>query len=185
MKRTTLPLLFAALVMTAGPALAQSKLTPGLWEHQTRIKTGSGQMEAAMAQMQQQLASMPPEQRKQMEEAMGRQGMGMGGPMAPGGAMPIKICLSPEQAARDEVPMQEDGNCKITSRTRSGNTFKFTMACTGPREGSGEGEVTYVSSKEHKGRMKITSKRGGRDETMEMETSAKWLGADCGALKPR
>jgi hypothetical protein len=183
MKRTILltPLPLLAALLIAGPALAQSKLTPGLWEHQNRVKTGNGQMEAAMAQMQQQLAAMPPEKRKQIEEAMGRQGMGM----APGGPMTMKICLSPEQAARDEVPMQEDSNCRITSRTRSGNTFKFTMACTGPREGSGEGEFTYISPKEHKGRMKITSKRGGRDETMELETSAKWVGADCGALKAR
>ena len=56
----------AALLAAAGGAHAQpQKLRPGLWEHTVAMKSQSGQMEAAMAQMQKSLASMTPEQRKQ------------------------------------------------------------------------------------------------------------------------
>ena len=160
------------------------KLTPGLWEHQATMKTGSGEMEAAMAQMQSQLAAMSPEQRKQVEAAMGRQGMGTTMPATPGQPMTIKVCLSAEQAARDEIPQQE-GQCRQTRSVRSGNTVKFTLECSGAQPAKGEGEFTVISAKEHKGRMRITATRQNREETMEMQHSARWLAADCGAVKPR
>jgi hypothetical protein len=179
MKRLTLCLLLA---LAAGSTLAQTKLAPGLWEHGTKINTASGEMGAAMARMQEQLAAMPPERRKQMEEAMARQGISMSG--TPGQGMAINVCITPEKAARDELPMHE-GQCKQTSRSRSGNTLKFAFECGGTRKASGEGEVTFASDKAYTGRLKVTSQRGTKEETMEMETNARWLGADCGAVKPR
>jgi Protein of unknown function (DUF3617) len=177
--------LMAAAVLAALPlaAAAQTKMTPGLWEQQAKMGAGNPQMEAAMAKMQQQLAAMPPERRKQMEEMMAKQGVSMPGGAGAGG-MAVKYCLSPERAARDEV-MQPESNCKQTSMSRSGNTVKFTVECTAPRPGKGEGEMTFISPKEHKGRIKFTSTREGREQSMEIEHHAKWLAADCGDIKPR
>ncbi|MDO9092938.1 MAG: DUF3617 domain-containing protein [Rubrivivax sp.] len=173
------------LLALAGPAAQAQQLRPGLWEHQMTMKTGSGELEAAMAQMQAQLAAMPPEKRKQIEEAMKAQGMGTGMPGA-GPGMSLKVCLTPEQAARNEVPQSDpDGQCKQTQMSRSGKTVKFKMECTGERKASGEGEFTLISDKEHQGRIRITSARKSRDETMEMQTRARWLAADCGDVKPR
>ena len=68
-----------AVVLSAtvlGPGLwatahAQTqKLRPGLWENSVTMKSQSGQLEAAMAQMQKSMASLTPAQRKQMEQAM-------------------------------------------------------------------------------------------------------------------
>ena len=178
--RTCALTLLALMSLSIG-AQAQ-KLTPGLWEQQAIMKTGNGQMEAAMAQMQAQMAAMSPEQRKQMEAAMGRQGMGA--PAGPGQPMTMKVCLTADQAARDEIP-QQDGQCRQTRSVRTGNTVKFTLECTGAQQAKGEGEFTVVSPKEHKGRMRITSTRQNREETLEMQLSARWLAADCGAVKPR
>jgi len=183
----THPTLAAAAAVVAfalgAPAAQAQKLTPGLWEYQTTMKTANGQAEAAMARMKEQLDAMPPEKRKQIEEAMGRQGMGAGLPAA-GQPMTIKVCLTPEQAARNEIPQQQ-GQCKQTGSTRSGNTVKYTLECSGPRKATGEGEFTLISDKEHKGRVSITSTRKSREETMEMQHSARWLAADCGEVKPR
>lgn len=76
-------------VFMALPALANSvklDMVPGLWENNMRY-SGEGaaqmqqmqaaQMEAAMADMKQHLASMPPEQRKQMEAMMAQAGMSL------------------------------------------------------------------------------------------------------------
>ncbi len=178
---TILATLLLALPLVAS---AQSRPTPGLWEQNAKMVSADPKVAAAMAQMQQQMASMPPEQRRQMEEMMARQGVSMPGAGA-GGGMIVKYCLSPERAARDEIPMDQDGRCKQTSINRSGNTLKFTVECTGERAGKGEGEVTFISPKEHKGKMKITSNRGGREQAMEIEHHAKWLGADCGTIQPR
>ena len=52
---------FLALLALSGVAGAQTqKMRPGLWEHAVSFKSQSGQMEAAMAQMQKSLAGMPP-----------------------------------------------------------------------------------------------------------------------------
>ena len=83
----------------------------------------------------------------------------------------------------------QDGNCKQTASSRSGNTMKFRFECSGQHKASGEGEVTFVSSKEHKGKVMLTSTRGTREETMEMEmemeSAARWVAVDCGDIKPR
>ncbi len=171
------------LMSLAAPLAQAQQLRPGLWEHQATMKTGSGQVEAAMAQMQAQLAAMPPDKRKQIEDAMKAQGLG-GGLPGTGQPMTMKVCLTPEQAARNEVPQQQ-GQCKQTSSSRTGNTVKFKMECTGPRKATGEGEFTLISDKEHKGRVTITSAHKSREETMEMLSSARWLAADCGDVKPR
>ena len=111
---------------------------------------------------------------------MARQGVGM----APGKPTSLRVCLSPEQAAREELP-QHDGRCKQTSRERSGKVMRFKFACEGNPPSSGEGEYTMVSDKEHKGRMTVTTTVKGQPERMEMEQAGKWIGADCGAIKPR
>jgi hypothetical protein len=166
------------------PAAAQ-KLAPGLWEHSVTMKTDSGRMEAGMARMQQQLAAMPPEKRKQVEAMMAGQGMGVG-TMGAGAGKPtvVKICLTPEQAARDEMP-QSDGQCKQITQERSGKTLRFKFACSGERSATGEGEYTLDSDKAHHGRTTISSMAQGKPERMEMEHRARWLSADCGAIRPR
>lgn len=173
-----------AACLALGCSLGQAQqLRPGLWEHQTTMKTGSGQMEAAMARMKEQLDAMPPAKRKQIEEAMGRQGLGAGLPAA-GEPMAVKVCLTPDQAARNEIAQQQ-GQCKQTGSTRSGNTVKFTLECSGTRKAKGEGEFTLISDREHKGRVHITTERKNREETMTMEHHARWLAAECGEVKPR
>jgi len=185
MKQLAATLALAALApLWALPAAAQ-KLVPGLWEHSVTMKTDSGRMEAGMARMQQQLAAMPPEKRKQFEAMMAGQGMGMG-MAAPGAGQPmvVKVCLTPDQAARDEMP-QSDGQCKQLSQERSGKTLRFKFACSGERAATGEGEYTLDSDKAHHGRTVISTAAQGKPERMEMEHRARWLAADCGAVKPR
>lgn len=166
------------------PAAAQ-RPAPGLWEHSVTMTTDSGRMEAGMARMQQQLAAMPPEKRKQFEAMMAGQGMGLGA-MGGGAGKPmvVKLCLTAEQAARDEMP-QSDGNCKQVSQERKGNTLRFKFACGGERPSTGEGAYTFDNDKAHHGRTVISTTAQGKPERMEMTHQARWLSADCGAVQPR
>ncbi|MEP6790421.1 MAG: DUF3617 domain-containing protein [Ramlibacter sp.] len=161
------------------PAAAQS-LKPGLWEV-TNTMVGNPQMEQAMAQMQQQLAAMSPAQRKQMEEVMAKQGVQMGG--AAGGGMSAKVCMTKEMVETTPVPVQQHGDCKMTTQQRSGNTQKMAYTCTNPPS-TGEGEYTFLGAEGYKGKMTVTSSARGKQQTMTMEGSGKWLGADCGTIKP-
>jgi Protein of unknown function (DUF3617) len=172
---------FACLLATAATAQAQ-KLTPGLWENTISMKGGDNRMEAAMARMQEELAKMPPEQRKQMEAMMASRGMAMGG--AGGAPNAVRVCISKEQAERNELPTGNDGRCTRDSLERSASTLKFKVTCTDP-VGSGEGTFNFSSDKAYSGSMVMNVTRDGRAMRMEIQQQGKWLGADCGALKPR
>ena len=186
----------AVVLLAAAPAPAPAqaqKLTPGLWEHSMTMKSSDPRLAEGMARMQKELAAMPPEQRKQMEAMMAAQGMNMnmqaGAAGAGGPASVAKVCLTPEQAARDEMPPPAEGDCKQTSTQRSGNTLRMKFACTGAGNGkrpaTGEGEYTLEGPKAHRGRTTIDTQEAGKTVRMEMNHSGRWLAADCGAVKPR
>lgn len=170
-----LPAAVLAFIVLAAHAQTQA---PGLWEHTMKMKSAGGEMEKAQAEMHKQMAAMPPEQRKQMEQAMGGRGMAMG---AQGTS--VKVCLTKEQAARAAEPRMQ-GDCTRQDVQRSGNTMKFKFACTKPQPSSGEGEMTFPSDKAYTGKTSVTTQVKGQPQQMNMEMSGKWLGADCGDVKP-
>ncbi|WP_397411035.1 DUF3617 domain-containing protein [Polaromonas sp.] len=167
------------LFLLAQPVAAQS-LKPGLWEINNKMQSSSGQMEKSMAEAQKQMAAMPPEQRKMMQDMMAKQGLSMGA--GAGGNMAVKICMTKEMAERNELPAQQ-GDCKTTNSPRSGNTMKMSFACTQPPS-SGEGTVTFVSPEAYTMKMTMKSMMQGKPETMTMDGGGKWLSADCGNIKP-
>ncbi len=174
----------SAFSLIATPAAAQT-MKPGLWEITNKMG-GSGdsgaKMAAAMEQMQKQMASMPPEQRKQMEKMMAQQGVNMS-PGKPGGGMSTKVCITKEMAARNEAPAQNSGDCKQETLQRSGNTTKFKYTCTKPPS-TGEGEVTMTNPESYTMKMKINRDVKGKSEQMTMDAQGKWLSSDCGSIKP-
>lgn len=166
--------------IATGQALAgPTQLRPGLWEHRFTMESQSGEMERSMQQMQEELANMPPEQRKMMEQMMASQGVQVG----PGGHS-VRICLSQEQAARGMVP-QQDGNCRQEVVKRSGNTIKYRFNCTGNPPSSGEGEVTIISPTAYTGKSIVNTTVNGQPDRITMEQSGKWLSDDCGNIKSR
>ena len=172
--------LFAAFAAVAFTCAAHAQtLKPGLWEITNDMKTGSGQMEQQMAQMQQQMAKMPPEQRKMMEEMMAQRGMKIG---AGARGMTIKICMTKEMVERNDLGTQQ-GDCKTTQQSRVGNTMKMAFTCTNPPS-SGEGQVVFTSSEAYSSKMAVTTAVQGKPEKISVEGSGKWLGADCGSIKP-
>ena len=169
--------LLTCLLLCSASAFAQST-APGLWAIQNKMG-GNPEMDKAMAAMQKQLASMPPAQRKQMEAMMGQNGMSIGA----GGAMTVKVCITPEMAARSELPSHTEGDCTSTVTSRSGNTIKSKFVCKTPPS-SGEGTYTFAGDKAFSTKMVMQSVRNGKPETMTMDGQGQWLSADCGAVKP-
>ena len=167
-----------ALAALSTGAFAQN-MKPGLWEVTSNMKTGSGEMEKARAQMQQQMASMPPEQRKMMEEMMAKQGMKMGA----GGATSVRMCMTKEMAARNQLPVQNQGTCTTTQSPISGGRMKFSFTCKNPPS-SGSGEVSFTGDTAYSMKMKATSTIQGKPQDIDMAATGKWIGADCGNIKP-
>lgn len=170
----------ALALMAAFSAQAQST-KPGLWEMSNKMG-GNAQMDSAMAQAQKQMAAMPPDQRKMMEEMMAKQGISM--PTAgAGGAMVMKICITPEMAARSEMPNQNEGDCATTITSRSGSSMKAKFVCTDPPM-TGEGTYTFSGDTAYTVDMKMHTTQKGKPETMTIQGSGKWLSSGCGAIKP-
>lgn len=170
--------LAAAMAFVALPAAAQTQ-APGLWEHTINIEGQGGAMAQAMADLQKQMAAMPSEQRKQMQQMMAQRGVGFG----PQGTT-VKVCVTKEEAARTAEPQFRDG-CKQQVVQRSGNKLKVRFECGQPEPSSGEGEFTFNGDKAYTGVSTMTAQVEGKPQQMQMQTSGKWLAADCGAIKAR
>ena len=170
-------LLAAASAATAFGAHAQTQAS-GLWEHTFKLTSQGGEMEKAQAQMQAQLAAMPPEQRQKIEAMMKGRGVTMGAQ-----GTTAKFCLTQEQSAKPAEP-QMAGDCKQTDMSRSGNTMRYRFACTSPQRVSGEGQVTYAGDKAYTGKSTVTTQVNGQPQQMGMDMTGQWLGADCGDVKP-
>ena len=178
MKRS---LLTVALVGAAATAWAGPAMKPGLWEIHTTRQVMDGQdtvtqMAAAQKQMQQMMASLPPEQRKQAEAMMPRHAM-------PGGGVQ-RICVSAEMAARDKPVLPLNGRCEPSKVSRGGNTMTFEFDCTVDGQhmvGKGESMISgdTIGSKMD---MTMTDARG--QHSMQTESQMKFLGADCQGVKP-
>ncbi len=203
----------AATALTASlcaAAWAQS-IQPGLWETSSKMAGGSGEagqkmsqlqsqmanmppeqrkameqmmspeaQKARMAQMQQQLAKLPPEQRKSMEQAMSAMSnMSIGSD----GNTIIKMCITQDMIDRKEWMGKTEGKCTRTASPAVGNVQKFGFTCTDPAS-TGEGTLTFQSKNSYTSSMKINMVRNGKPESITFEGTSKFLGADCGAVKP-
>lgn len=146
-----------------------SPMLPGLWE----ITMQSDQMKN-MAQ-----PKVSPEQAAQMRK------MGITLPEASNGGMVMKVCYTKEMLAEREVPSApNDQECKPTSMSRNGNSFSGTTVCDGPNmKGTGTVQGTMTATSQQltstfKGTM------GGQAVNHTSQMSGKYLGADCGTVKP-
>lgn len=180
MKKTLSATAVLAVAIGTGQALAEvEQMRHGLWEHSFTMKSQSGEMEKTMSEMQQQLAGMPPEQRKMMEQMMASQGMSLGP-----NNQTVRICISKEKAAQGLVP-QQDGNCSQEVIERRGNTVKMKFTCAGNPPSSGEGEITFSSPTAYTGKSIINTTVQGKPERMTVEQRGKWISYDCGNIRAR
>jgi hypothetical protein len=171
------------LALASGAALTQSapRLKPGLWEHSFEMSDQSGQMASAMKEAREAMANMPPEQRKMMEQMMAKQGVSFDA-----SGQKMRICMTPEDVARDQIPAAQEGCTQ--NATRSGNTWTVTFQCparAGRPASSGRGTVTLRDSTAYSGNFTTTTEGANKKpEQVTMKTEGRWVSADCGAIKP-
>ena len=172
-------LIAATILITTSFCASAQTMKPGLWQVDNKMQA-DGKMGQDMAKMQQEMASMPPEQRKMMQEMMAKQGVSVGkdGP----GSIGAKVCMTKEMAERNEIPSHKDG-CKQTLSSRSGNTMKISFTCTNP-PANGEGQISFVSPEAYTMTMTMNTAVQGKPQKVNMDSTGKWLSADCGAIKP-
>jgi hypothetical protein len=162
------PLLLSLCLL---PALASAvDIQPGLWEISSSNMQVGGQAVPGIEVMLEQLKSLPPEQRQMMEQMMAKQGVQLGD-------KGVRICMSEAQIKAQQIPLQDpESGCKNEVIERSAEVWKFRFNCP---NGQGEGATRFVSDKE------FTSQVNGTfdGQSSSMQSHARWVAADCGALR--
>jgi hypothetical protein len=122
------------------------------------------------------LSKMSPEQRAQMEGMM----KGRGGAGAP---RTTKVCLTRESLSAGAFG-QSDGSCnsKVVSSSSSKQVLHMECAQGGTRT-VGDLTVDRVDAGHAKGTMLMKSE-GDQAREVKMSFDTKWIGADCGDVKP-
>ena len=178
MNKSIASALVLACACAALPAGAQT-LKPGLWSLSNTMTSSDPQISQAMSAMQQHMANMSPEQRQQMQKMMQQNGVQLD--VGANGALQTKLCLTREMAERKEFPVQQ-GDCRQSFTQQSATRGHITFTCTTPKV-SGEGDLVADNDTSYRARMKIRSEEKGRNQTVDVDVSGKWLSADCGTIR--
>lgn len=178
-------LIAATLVMVAAAAgnqAAAQALKPGLWDIRQSAPNGSGQaMAEQMARIRKDIAAMPAEQRKQMESLMAATDNNQVQFTDKG--MSLKACVTADDAARLENLVVKDGNCTMQRSPLVAGQIKMNISCTSPPS-TGNGTIRFQGDTGYEMDVTMTSKVQGQTRTNKMSSTGKWLGSDCGKVKP-
>ena len=177
MKRVliSLALLAAAQVPAQTPA---PTVKPGLWELNNKVKTGNAQTDQAMGMALKQLANMPPEQRAQIEAMMKQNGVSMPQSGSDGG-MVLTACVTPEMAAKKELPLSQKGKCTSKQEPVAGG-MNISFSCTDPAS-SGQGTIRFNGDSNYTMNMNVSTAASGQPQNVTVESTGRWLGASCPA----
>jgi hypothetical protein len=168
----------AAVVALCGSAAAVQAqpvppIKPGLWQVSLE-RAVDGQARPSPADR---MANMPPEMRAKMEAAMKARGMDMGG-----GGGDMKVCHTKESLAQGAWSRQGT-SCKTDVKTRSAASWTWHTSCTQPPTET-DGETLFSNAENYVVKTSSTVTMGGQPHTSQNTITAKWLGADCGDVKP-
>lgn len=168
------PALIVLLLSVTGVLQAQEAkdIKPGLWEIQHKAVVDGQEL----PDMNEMLAQVPPEMRGQVEAMMAKNGAGTTG-------KGVTTCITAEQIAKQEYGGDPKSKCKVSDVKHEGNTTHMKMQCSEPK-GQGETSITHLSPESWISTTKMTIEESGSSHTVNSDSTAKWLGADCGAVKP-
>jgi hypothetical protein len=163
-----------ALAVAAHWSQAQTTppMKPGLWQ----IHVESDMDGKKETDVSERMKNMSFEARQKMEAAMKEHGMDSGDMSR------RKVCYSREMLDRGHWA-EQPGVCKTDYSTRSASSWKWHSSCK-QISYEGDGEATFSNSENYvvKSIGVITS--GAKTHTTQSTITAKWLGSDCGDIKP-
>jgi hypothetical protein len=169
--------LIAAISLVTLPSLAQD-IKPGLWEVSNKMTSANPETDQAVSMLLQYMANLPPEQQQRVKEMAASQGMTMP-KFAPDGGVGVSACVTPEMAARKQVPNFQQGECTSNNVAIEGG-MKMAFVCSKPKS-RGEGTLTFISDTRFTMKMNVTSSVRGKPEQVTINSDGNWLSANCPA----
>lgn len=170
-------LLIALAVLAAAQASAQT-VKPGLWALTNKIKTGDAQTDQALSGALAQLSALPPDPRARVAAMMAQNGVSM--PQAGSdGSLKVTACVTPEMAARKELPLNQQGKCTSRQEPVAG-VLNVSFTCTDPAS-SGSGQLRFQGDNAYTATMNVTNNSGTGPRNATVESTGRWLAASCPA----
>ncbi len=173
MKNTALLALSFSAALVTGAVAATLDVKPGLWEVSTQGETTG--MPPIPPQV---LAQMSPQQREQMMAAtQGR----MDRPTA------SRSCITQKMLDRGMTFDRPDNNqCTKTVTASTPHSLDVKVVCTGEQQQKTIGTMHVDASNRESfaGAFNMVSTYGTNAMTIKRTMRGKWLGSDCGSVKP-
>jgi len=166
-------LALGATLITAALA-ATLDVKTGLWE-----VTSQGEASGMPPIPPQALAQLSPQQREQVMAAMA-------GAMARANQPNVtRSCITQKMLERGWDPNQDHrGNCRQTLVSITSRSLDAHMECTGEEHGTGSLHIEALDSQTIRGAFNMMMADGTNSMTMSRTLQGKWLGSDCGNIKP-
>jgi hypothetical protein len=170
-------LLCLSLVAVAAGQVPVPPVKPGLWEARISALDADGH-EITPPELAA-LSRLSPEARARMADSMKTRGVAM--PDATGAT---KACLTKEmfESGRWQQTATEAG-CTTNYSTQSSSTWKWHSSCAALKSES-DGESVFTSAENYRTKVTTTMTVMGKTNTSTRIVQGKWLGADCGDIKP-
>ena len=183
MKHSLLRLTLLACAAFGAQAGAQAAspsaaIKPGLWQVDSKMASPDAATDNAMSMVLQQLGNLPPDQRKQLESMAASRGMAMP-TVGADGAVRVTACVTPEMAARKQIPTGQPGDCKSKNTDIAGG-MQVSFTCANPKS-SGEGKVLFTGDQAFSMQLAVTTSARGTPEQVNVASTGKWLAASCPA----
>lgn len=174
MHRVTRSFMITALALGAafGAQAQTAPIKPGLWQVHMEHEV-NGQKAPDMSDR---LKNLPPEKRAQYEAMMKQHSM------ATDANAPRRVCYTKESLDRSSWANQAT-DCKADFSSRSGRLWKWHTSC--PKSGyEADGEADFLDSENYTVKSTSVSKISDKVRNSSTTITAKWVGADCGDVKP-
>lgn len=164
-----------------GPAAAQAPapeagaLKPGRWvlEGGMQLQTHSTtfDLKTVYAQLQTQIAGLPPEARESMAENLRHAGIELSG-----GGRSQELCVPPAMASLARLAVRQlPEDCQYQMQQQTGRQIQGTLRCTRP-DSEGRFTATWLDAERISTRSETRNAQGQR----VLNATARWVGADCG-----
>lgn len=170
-RRVTLALMAAVAL----PASAVD-IRPGLWEVSAQTKLPGNLPPAVSAGLAEQLSKLVPQQ---IAAKLEQKGIHLQGGNA--GNANAKVCITPDQAKRGELPQVPGGRCQVSNFKKSADMVSWQVSCQdGNRSVQGNGQAMLLTAQNYVGSssMTLTDARLGSVSTTT-DLSGRWLAAAC------
>jgi hypothetical protein len=179
MKRCTFNnfIFVTAVLLMAGSAFAQT-IRPGLWQVNNKLRSANAETDQVMAVLLGQMANLPPQQRKMVQDMAASQGVSMP-EFGADGTIGLNACVTPDMAARRQIPLGQPGDCRSDNVAIPGG-MKISFTCANPSS-SGEGKLSFIGDTGFTMTMNVTTSARGKPEQASVDSTGKWLGATCPA----